>query len=102
MLDKILGAPVSFFDKTPKEVIMGRFNNDVGKLQYLVNKVFFVTHDTMIFVTTLFYIIKMNWMCSIGLIPFYIICRNTLLGSGKAFKEMVRCWESSHRGVRIN
>ena len=56
----------------------------------------------MVFMTTLFYVIKMNWLCALGIIPFYIICKNTLYNSGTAFKEITRCWHNAERGVRIN
>jgi hypothetical protein len=44
----------------------------------------------------------MNWICAIGIIPFVYLCKSTLTGSNKAFKELCRCMDHIHSRVDIN
>lgn len=41
LLNKIMNAPTSFFDTTPHETVMSRFNEDSGKLIGIVHTLSF-------------------------------------------------------------
>jgi ABC-type multidrug transport system fused ATPase/permease subunit len=102
LLERIMNAPVSFFDKTPKDVIMRRFNGNVGQVCGLIWRVSYISSEMIRIATTLFFVVKMNFYAALGIIPFVIICNHTLSGSNTARNEMCRCMEAIEREVGIN
>jgi hypothetical protein len=57
LLDRLINAPVSFYDNTPKDIIMRRFNGNVGQVCSLIHKVFHTTHETVRIGTTVYFIV---------------------------------------------
>jgi ABC-type multidrug transport system fused ATPase/permease subunit len=97
-----MGAPVSFFDKTPKEVIMRRFHGNVGQVNGLIHKVFHTSHESFNILTTLFFVFKMNYLCLLGLVPFVLMVQITMADSGQVFKELCRCLHKIEKEVSVN
>ena len=97
-----MNAPISFYDNTPKEVIMRRFNGNIHSIRGLIGKVHHCSWEFFRISTTLMFLFKMNPVCALGVIPFTYICYTTMSGSNKAFKEMCRCMDAIHSKGSIN
>jgi ABC-type multidrug transport system fused ATPase/permease subunit len=93
---------VSFFDTTPKDVIMTRFNDDINNLNYIIGNIYWMSQDGFYFITTLFYVTQANWILALGVIPFFVMCRNMLTKSSITFKAMIKSFEKYRRDMQTD
>lgn len=81
---------------------MSRFNDDIQKLVYIINNIYWMVQDSVYAITILAYIVNQNWYCAFGIIPSYFIISSVLKKSSKTFKAMVRCTDKLARDKNTN
>lgn len=102
ILKVILNAPTSFFDTTPKDVIMKRYNDDVQHLWWLINDWLEMSRECMYCGLTMYYVFTMNPALMLGMIPFCYFGHTMMSRSSKTIKALLRCLDKFDNLSRIN
>lgn len=97
MLDRVMHAPMAFFDSTPIGRLLNRFGKDVEVADVVlpINARYFVQCMIMV-VATLLTICISTWAVAIVIIPLFVFYLHTLRLYVPASRQMKRL-ESSHR-----
>ena len=81
---------------------MKRMNDDAFFLFYIINDCFLMASEGIYVVTTFYYIIKQNWICVLGLIPFLWKVNYTMKRAEKTFIALCRSLEKFDEAKNVN